>query len=101
MRISPTYCRHILDLAKQSTLPDVDQIAERLEHLFFGDKGLFLNTITATSEKVSAARERMAVKAATEKTPAMEKRSAVATDSPLLTDYAGAPSEIAYVGRLR
>ena len=114
MRISPAYCRHILDLAKQSALPDVDQIADRLEQLFFGDKGLFLSTIAATSEKVTAARksvdgsaaeaatrERLAFKAAAEKTQALEKRPAAAVDSQTLTDYAGPPSEIAYVGRLR
>jgi len=50
MRISPAYCRHVLDLAAQTSLPDVADICSKLEELCFGHDGLFV----PASEKAAA-----------------------------------------------
>ncbi|QAU33780.1 hypothetical protein [Janthinobacterium sp. 17J80-10] len=42
MRIDPSYCRHLIQVARQSGYADLDRIAERLETIYFGDDGLFV-----------------------------------------------------------
>jgi hypothetical protein len=42
MRMSPDYCRHVLDLAAQSTLPDIHELGIKIEDLYFGANGLFV-----------------------------------------------------------
>ena len=42
MRVSPDYCRHVLDLAAKSVLPDIKELGAKLEELYFGENGLFV-----------------------------------------------------------
>lgn len=42
MRIDPSYCRHLIQVARQSGYPDLHSIAERLETIYFGENGLFV-----------------------------------------------------------
>jgi hypothetical protein len=51
MRISQEYCRHVLELAAQSTLPDINELGIKIDELYFGKSGLFV----AASGKTAAA----------------------------------------------
>ena len=42
MQVSPAYCRHVLALATQSPLPDLQEIGAKLEAFYFGQDGLFV-----------------------------------------------------------
>ena len=42
MRIDPSYCRHLIQVARQSGYTDLHSIAERLETIYFGEDGLFV-----------------------------------------------------------
>jgi len=42
MRIDPGYCRYLIQLALQSSNPDVQKIGERLDAIYFGEAGLFM-----------------------------------------------------------
>ena len=42
MRIDPSYCRHLIQVARQSGYSDLRSIAERLETIYFGENGLFV-----------------------------------------------------------
>lgn len=42
MRIDPGYCRYLIQLALQSSNPDVQKIGERLDTIYFDEAGLFM-----------------------------------------------------------
>jgi hypothetical protein len=94
MRISPDYCRHILDLAAQSAIADLREIGAKLEDLYFGPQGLFARfpaKFPPPREKTDPATK-----------PVL---SGVPTSIPV-AQLSAAPidnsaAEVAYVGRLR
>jgi len=81
MRMSPAYCRHVLDLAAQTSLPDVPDICAKLEELCFGQEGLFVQP----PEKAATTKEKA------------EKPSTESVDDAHPPTQPGAT----YVGRLR
>jgi hypothetical protein len=42
MRISPDYCRHLLELALKSENEDLQSIGVKLREIYFGENGLFV-----------------------------------------------------------
>jgi hypothetical protein len=89
MRISPAYCRHVLDLAAQTSLPDVADICTKLEELCFGHDGLFVSAPEKAAAKGNAANANATGGAAKSST---QTADAAHTDAqPVAT----------YVGRLR
>jgi hypothetical protein len=94
MAINPEYCRNVLEFARDLGRSDIDTLADKLEYLYFKQKGLF---------EFSAAKDKKPKRPAIALTPTAK----VAKPVPLLTETAelavleneGVSS--AYVGRLR
>lgn len=42
MRIDPAYCRYLLKMAALSTNEDLQDLSIKLQEIFFGDEGLFV-----------------------------------------------------------
>jgi hypothetical protein len=93
MRISPAYCRHVLDMASQLPDEDLRQICAKLEALCFGADSLF--TIGPQAGKVGAPASSSASSAAGRKEGAS---SGDASGKP--ADH-GAQVDQTYIGRLR
>jgi len=102
MRVSPEYCRYILNLAAQSTIPDLQQIAVKLDALFFGPTGLFVRF----PEKLPPAKDNkettvQAMLVGVQSTPSAAVSNSSATFSRSGELDSASVNEVAYVGRLR
>jgi hypothetical protein len=97
MRVDPTYCRTILNLASALPNEDLKDISAKLELLYFGDEGIFMVPRTKPLlEKFSS--------------PSTPSRSSIPTldRKAEIVDTSGLPSidqdsliDQMYVGRLR
>ena len=90
MQVSPAYCRHVLELAAQSPLPDIQQICAKLQEFCFGQDGLF----TRSSENPSLVTEGAVIGDST--SPTAANRSFPIKETSFVE-----PPHAAYVGRLR
>jgi hypothetical protein len=99
MRVSPTYCHHVLELAAQSPNLDLQQLAEKLEGLYFGRGGIF----SLSAEKPPLVKNRVStvqldmpqLMSVNEEAPPAHPSFSVNS-----SQIAKEP-EVAYVGRLR
>jgi hypothetical protein len=110
MRIDPTYCRHVLDMAGAMPNEDLRDICAKLEEVYFGADGLFVRTpprvplltrITAAPAPVAARPVAPPISAAAPPMQAALPESVpVPVASPASLDH-GALVDQGYVGRLR
>jgi hypothetical protein len=101
MRISPDYCRHLLELALKSENEDLQSIAIKLREIYFGENGLFViappKPPLIERRKNSAAATQNPAPSSANTTPA-KTRSAPEESHGL---ERGMESNRAYVGSLR
>jgi hypothetical protein len=90
MQVSPAYCRHVLALATQSPLPDLQEIGAKLEEFYFGQDGLFVRP----SERPALVIKDAGISDATSPTSANPSL-------PIKKTSFVEPPDAAYVGRLR
>lgn len=99
MRIDPAYCRYLLKLAREMSNDDLHQICEKLEELYFGPEGLF---VQAPPRQPLLAQLAGAGTATANRT-ALEEPAKVAlpvTETPKAMD-SGVTVDQSYIGRLR
>ena len=103
MRVSPDYCRYILELASRSTIPDLQQMGAKLQDLYFGPQGLFARfpeKLPTLPEKVDAAKPALSGVPATHQAGASQVQGYPSGAQPPIAEAKSTP-EVAYVGRLR
>lgn len=89
MRIDPTYCKHVLDLAAQVSHEALPEICARLDEIFFGRNGLFM------------AREAQPLLAQRSVAPLANPLSAPPAASELPSSGQAENAAHTYIGRLR
>lgn len=90
MRVSPDYCRHILDLAAESAGADMAELVHKLRALYFGPAGLFLQ------RQAEPLMSRLEAWSAQRRSPARTPESAAPP-----TEALDQAVDRAYIGRLR
>ncbi|RJG03958.1 hypothetical protein [Noviherbaspirillum sedimenti] len=105
MRIDPDYCRYLIQLALQSSNPEVQKIGERLDTIYFDEAGLFMleppkppllahrNLAASATSPIAPPAPRVAIQKLAQNLP----------PAPTIPATSSAPPESSqhYVGRLR
>ncbi len=95
MRVNPGYCRTILDMAQQLPNPDLHDICQKLEEIYFGEDGLFVTPAPPTPLlNRLAVRKQASSKPDESSMPDMTRIPAPVLDHNAMVDQT-------YIGRLR
>jgi len=95
MRVNPDYCRSILDMALELPNPDLHDICQKLDEIYFGEDGLFV-TPPPPDPLINRmlARKQASNKLNESHLPAMSKMPVPVLDHNAMVDQT-------YIGRLR